>query len=80
MQKTFIPPFFSLSIKTLIFFSSALYLFGFSLSGVNVFGYVDALIPFERSLCLVLSIGLTFLFGNSFSDLMINLFQKKKVE
>lgn len=43
--------------KTLFFFASALYLFGFSLSGVNVFGYMDALIPFERALCAFLAGG-----------------------
>ena len=41
--------------KAMIFFAAALYLFGFSLNGVNVNGAVDFLIPVERALCFGLS-------------------------
>jgi len=40
----------------LFFWACGLYLLGFSLSGVNVYGIVDALIPFERLVCFVLSV------------------------
>ena len=50
-------PIYSRAFKILFFFASALYLFGFSLSGANVYGVIDALIPFERVLCAFLAGG-----------------------
>lgn len=53
-----------------VYFCGALYLYGFSLSGVNVFGHVDWLIPLERVLCFMLSVGLWTLFFSGFYDWM----------
>lgn len=44
--------------KPLMLFASGLYLLSFSFNGVNVLGNIDALIPFERVLCLVLGVAL----------------------
>lgn len=43
-------------VKVISFFTASLYLFGFSLNGVNFFGSLDYLIPFERVVCGFLSI------------------------
>jgi hypothetical protein len=40
----------------IVFFSSGLYLLGFSLNGVNVYGFIDPLIPYERALCWFLAV------------------------
>ena len=44
-------------LRFLFYWACGLYLLGFSLSGVNVHGNVDALIPFERLLCFFLGMG-----------------------
>lgn len=53
-------------LKPCLLFVAALYLFGFSLNGVNVLGDIDYLIPFERVYCLITSIGLFCWVGNSY--------------
>lgn len=51
--------------KPIVLFPSALYLFGFGLNGVNINGVVDWLIPLERAVCLLCSIGLFAWFTGS---------------
>ena len=64
--------------KAIMYFSSALYLFGFSLNGLTnlsymyggldflaVAGVTDWLVPFERVLCFALSVGLFVLFAHT---------------
>lgn len=51
--------------KPIVLFPSALYLLGFSLNGVNFYGSIDALIPFERAVSLLCSIGLFAWFTGS---------------
>jgi hypothetical protein len=53
-------------LKPIILFIAALYLFGFSLNGVNVLGNIDVLIPFERVLCFCVALGLFGWFGKSY--------------
>ena len=50
---------FIATIKPMGLFAGGLYLLGFGLFGLNRFGLVDALIPYERAGCLLL--GLSFL-------------------
>jgi len=40
-----------LYIKPLILLISGLYLLGFSFNGLNVYGFIDELIPIERLFC-----------------------------
>lgn len=52
------PSFFFKIIKPILLFPSALYLIGFAVYGVNAFGVIDALIPLERAVMGLCSIGL----------------------
>ena len=47
---------FAAALKPIGLFAGGLYLFGFGLYGLNRFGLVDALIPYERVGCLVLGV------------------------
>lgn len=50
--------------KSVTYFAGFLYLLGFSLNGVNVLGKIDSLIPYERTLSLIVSVSLLVLFVN----------------
>lgn len=62
------------------FFSSGLYLIGFSFNGLNVYGFIDYLIPFERFLCLVNGVVMFLLSGFMIKNLVgeININENKK--
>lgn len=66
-----------ITVKPIVLFTAALYLFGFSLNGVNVNGAIDALIPFERALCFAVSISFFLWFLNSVLEI-VRLVQKQK--
>jgi uncharacterized membrane protein len=61
----------------IIFFSASLYLLGFSLNGVNIFGFIDFLIPFERALCFVVSICMFVFFLKSIKIIFQNSKEKE---
>ncbi len=46
--------FVTAALKPMGLFAGGLYLFGFGMFGLNRFGQVDALIPYERIGCLIL--------------------------
>lgn len=66
------------NLKFLVFFSAALYLFGFSLAGVNVYGAIDFLIPFERLLCMFLSFAMWRFTFQSLKPLIKELYKNEK--
>lgn len=63
--------------KAVALFFGALYLLGFSFNGVNVLGAVDALIPFERVMCFIVSCVFWVWFGWSVKSLFSYLYNNK---
>jgi hypothetical protein len=64
--------------KPILLYIAAIYLLGFSFNGLNVYGFIDYLIPLERAVCFVVAIILGLWFGKATYELGTLLFKKEE--